>query len=427
MTTAAPESPTTTTCIANQERLLHLAGVYRQISRRELARALGRDSSKLVRATGNPKTDYLVRLATLLDWPVGDVVEAIRGDVDEADDASSDRGRSGMSYREANEAALAAYRVGAYERMLQCARRMAAAAKTPDERARAALREAGGWDGLGRYPRVLDAVRRGLEEHGCGDDTRLLLQVNLANAHYTLWRPFEAAGAARQLIEELRAVTDADPRPQRAALAFAHYVLGHANRRLIAERPDDVDRWAADAARALDESMTRYERLADEFDNDAWRGVAHTCRGGRLEIDAATGVIVASDALERIEADVRKALHDDGDLVGDQLESRGWWCIFGCNIALRALEGAELQQWVSQFAEAGRTIADRLNNWAIRERVFTMEMRRRDRLRELAGVPVEWPLDSEGVRLVVGAMGRFPAFRSTGWRILETATLIGSA
>ena len=56
-----------------QERLLELAGVYRDFNRKELAHALRRDGSKLVPSTGNPKLDYLVSLAEVLDWPVGEV------------------------------------------------------------------------------------------------------------------------------------------------------------------------------------------------------------------------------------------------------------------------------------------------------------------------------------------------------------------
>src|SRR5688500_15016854 len=65
--------------IENQKRLLDLAGIYKRFNRRELAAALGRDASNLLPANGNPKLDYVVRLAQVLDWPVGDVAEAIWG------------------------------------------------------------------------------------------------------------------------------------------------------------------------------------------------------------------------------------------------------------------------------------------------------------------------------------------------------------
>jgi hypothetical protein len=77
------------------------------------------------------------------------------------------------------------------------------------------------------------------------------------------------------------------------------------------------------------------------------------------------------------------------------------------------------------FTNKGYEIADRLDNWAMRERLFTMEFLQRQRLNELAGFPVEWTIDNEEVRLIVGTMGRFPMFRTTGWKILQTATVVG--
>jgi hypothetical protein len=56
------------------ERLLRLALAYKDCSRKELARVLGRDPTKLVPGTGIPKLDLVVELAGVLDWPVGDVV-----------------------------------------------------------------------------------------------------------------------------------------------------------------------------------------------------------------------------------------------------------------------------------------------------------------------------------------------------------------
>jgi len=111
-------------------------------------------------------------------------------------------------------------------------------------------------------------------------------------------------------------------------------------------------------------------------------------------------------------------------LVGDRLESFGWWCIFGCDIAFRHFSAGDLQRHVAVFTNKGYEIADRLNNWAMRERLFTMEFARRQRLNELAGLDVEWTIDSEEVRVIVGTMGRFPLFKSTGWKILQSATII---
>ena len=49
-------------------RFVDLARVYRGWSRTELSRVLGRDPSKLVPESGNPKLDLIVGLADALDW-----------------------------------------------------------------------------------------------------------------------------------------------------------------------------------------------------------------------------------------------------------------------------------------------------------------------------------------------------------------------
>src|SRR5437867_2639849 len=55
------------------EQLLELAQAYQGCSRKELARLLGRDRTKLVPSSGVPKLDLVVDLSRVLDWQVGDV------------------------------------------------------------------------------------------------------------------------------------------------------------------------------------------------------------------------------------------------------------------------------------------------------------------------------------------------------------------
>lgn len=45
--------------------------------------------------------------------------------------------------------------------------------------------------------------------------------------------------------------------------------------------------------------------------------------------------------------------------------------------------------------------------------LFTMEFLQRA-LIDLAGFRVDWTIDNEEVKLIVGTMGRFPMFRNTG-------------
>ena len=143
-----------------------------------------------------------------------------------------------------------------------------------------------------------------------------------------------------------------------------------------------------------------------------------------LEPDVELGQISAQDAVAKLLKGLDAVVDIDAQPSGDLLESYGWWCIFGCDLSLRHFEGGDLQRHMAVFTNKGYEIADRLNNWAMRERLFSMEFIQRQRLNELAGFPVEWTIDSEEVKVIVGTLGRFPSFRSTGWKILQTATVV---
>ena len=59
-------------------RVMDLAQLYADCDLKSLAKALRRDPTRLVCATGNPKVDLVAGLAQLLEWPIADVVHAIR-------------------------------------------------------------------------------------------------------------------------------------------------------------------------------------------------------------------------------------------------------------------------------------------------------------------------------------------------------------
>jgi len=276
---------------------------------------------------------------------------------------------------------------------------------------------------MGRYTKEVDAVRRGLQESPITSDLRSLLQANLANTYYMLGYMLEARAMAADLIEDFGSSAPTT-RGARAAQAFSHYVHGHACRCLMTQQPDRGPRFATLAKQSLQRSIDLYLPLADEFDNPAWRGIATTCFGGIIEADVELGCKTPDAAIAELLTGLGTVVDSSDGLVGDRLESFGWWCIFGCDIAFRHFSAGDLQRHVAVFTNKGYEIADRLNNLAMRERLFTMEFARRQRLNELAGLDVEWTIDSEEVRVIVGTMGRFPLFKSTGWKILQSATII---
>ena len=396
-------------------RFVDLARMYRGWSRTELSRVLGRDPSKIVPESGNPKLDLLVGLADALDWNVGDVAESVWSDQEASSRIET------CPFRELGLESLKAHEAGRYQDMLQIARRMRLVAETPREHAITCNREVGAWDGLGRYPRALESCQEGLSV-GCRDnDVQSMLQANLANAHYTLWHLLEAKTVARDLIERLDQVPNRGE-ATRVALALAHYVRGNVARRQLDDDTTDRSKIAQESSDHLRRSIELHLDLAADFPSPAYEGVANTARGGLLEVEVAMGVVEPREAIDRILAGIERVIDPvTASLPGDLLESWGWWSIFGCNIALRHLDQTTMHRPMAILTNKATEIANVLGNWALRERAFTLENFRRQRIADLTGMQPDWFLDEEEIRTISGTMGRFPGFREVGWRILDAA------
>jgi tetratricopeptide (TPR) repeat protein len=402
--------------------LLELAQIYRAWNRKELARALGRDASKLVPSSGVPKVDLVVGLARVLEWSLGDVVRVLRFDdpdlggeeVVEVPDAS---------FETLNAASFEAHREGRFTDMIKLARQSFAVARTPTERARACNRESGGWDALGKYHEALQACQRGLKETEASADWQLLLRSNLANAYYSLSQLYEGKGVATDVIEEI-AHSPCESVPGQIAFAQAHYVRGNCLRCLLGPDLPDEAHLAAEATKDLEAARRLYSDLATRESIEAHAACARTCEGALMEVSVILGYRSAEEVVTRYVESLRALEEPSAWPVGELLESHGWWCIFGCNVALRhKKDPAGLQQVMRFLTEKADAIAERLGNWTLRERVLTMEYVRRQRLSELAGVETEWVIDDADVRVITGTMGRLPAFRQTGWEILRKAKI----
>jgi hypothetical protein len=136
-------------------------------------------------------------------------------------------------------------------------------------------------------------------------------------------------------------------------------------------------------------------------------------------VRAVLGELTPSEVLERLTVALDRVVDVAAHEPGDWLESWGWWCIFGCNVALRHFAEDEISMRMAIFTNKAMEIADRLENWSLRERAFQMDLERHERL-----VNEPWVLDDEEVRILAGTMGRFPNFRAAGWRILNEARFI---
>ena len=405
-------------------QFVDLARIYRRWTKIQTAQALGREPSKVVPESGNPKLDLVVGLAEALDWDVGDVAEGIWRDEAEAYGEIETMAERGFAILDRE--AIEAHRAGEYRRMTELSRALFLAAHTGSERATAANRLAGAYDGLGRYTKALAALQRGLAEPGVPSHVRMMLEVNLANAHYALWHLVEACSVANSLVERFQS-RPAETRSERVVEAFGHYVRGQSQRRLIETDPLSGNSHAQRAREDLQIALTSYSALAKEFDDASYAGIANTCTGAIFECDAALGVMDPLRAAEALSAGLDQVVDVVNYPPGDWLESYGWWAIFGCNVVLRGLSGPEMHRHMAVFSNKTAEIAERMENWSMRERAFTFEHLRRQRMNESLGYATDWLLDDDDIRTVTGTMGRFPSFRETGWRILESARSLHTA
>ncbi|MDP7005646.1 MAG: hypothetical protein QF718_05495 [Phycisphaerales bacterium] len=400
------------------EQLLDLAQAYRGWSRRKLAQKLGRDPTKLAPESGNPKFDMILVLSEVLDWTLDEVSEWLwYGNENQTPETTK------YSFDNLDRKAQEAHRLGKYNQMIKFAHTALDISANAEERARSYNRAAGGWDGLGRFNRVLRAAQAGLREHPIPTDLRLLLQTTAANAHYSLWQLDESQGMAQRVAEHYE---QNEPKSNRAKVAQAHawYVLGHSLRRLLDIEPEQSSIHAHSSCVALNNAVQMYEHLANDI-HETFGGIANTCRAGILESEIFLGRMDAREGLARIVDIINTVIDPETIDRGDWLESYGWWCIVGCNIALRHITNEhDLQRFMALFTNKADEIANRLDHWAMRERVFSMQFEGRQRLIGWTGQKIPIVIDNEDIRLITGTMGRFPQFRNTGWSILNCGNIV---
>ena len=405
------------------QSLLDLVRAMRGWSRGELSAALGRDPTKLVPASGNPKLDLVVRLAQVIGWTPGEVLEAIDGEV------------LGEPWaREVPEQPVP-QDLGELATFLESARRQrrwdvlrglgATMRREADDADRRGLADhviASAWAGMGCFGCSLATAQRGLAEGGLHFGTRTLLALDAAAAHYALWNLVESHAIATDLLLDLERRSGED-RLSRIAVASAHSIRGQARRRLAGEGPEYGDSRAEAACEDLAAAEREFRWLHEDFADPADLARAHVCRGGWLECRARL-----DGSMQRVLEAILAGLDEivDLDLVTDPdlLEAHGWWCVFGANLALRMGEDPVAQQPMAILTNKCFEIADRLDHWAMRERSFTLEHFRRQRAWGGEDSFDQWVLDAEDLRVLMGTMSRFPRFREVGWRIISLAGFV---
>ncbi len=411
--------------------LIDLARATRGMTRAALGRALRRDPTKVYPESGNPKTDFLVNLAGILEWPVGDVVEFIWGGgptplhVAGVKSPSKRSPAEEKSFEDLFREARELHRSGRFRELVDMAAVMFHRAESGERKAFACTIEASGWDGLGRFTQEVDACRRGLAFKGVTSYTRNILRANLANAWYCLWDLTPALGTATVLIDHY-AASPPERRLDCKRPAFCRYIRGNTRRRLAQIEPDLAFGHYEAAAEDLRVAKDLYTELAHELDDPSLLGIASTCEGGIDEARVEMGELDPKDAVNAALALVTRGSVDGQAPTGDEVESIGWRALFATNLALRHLSGRDLQHSAGVLLGAALDAADRLDNWAMRERSFTYKLRLHRTLTDTTGLDVPLTIDTSQRAIITQAMGRFPGFRATGWDLLETATVVES-
>ncbi len=391
----------------------------------EMGEAIGRDPTKIYPTSGNPKMDYLVGLARVLEWPVGEVIDATSGTTTRSYLPSGGAIPIGESFNEAHRRALDLYHDGEVRKLLDAADEMYALADTNNRRAGACLFAGLAWSGLGRFQLSADAFRHGLGLSGVDKDVWWMLQVNLANSLYALWDLIPALGVAEFVVRSFDDQPSEDPEDRKSA-ALGRYVRGNTWRRLAALDPALAKERFAIAIDDLRLSSEAFDELADEIGDRNLRGIAHVCHGAILECEVELGRREVEPTIDEMMQQVESGrVADEGE---SWLEAVGWWAIFACNIAMRHFEGRTVQRAMHTLLDHALEVADELDNWAMRERVLTLRMLLHDSLTQATGLDLPLTIGERERALLCPVMGRFPKFREEiGWTMIHKAGVVASA
>ncbi len=402
-------------------QMVDLAQVYRGCSKSELASMLDRDPAKIVPDSGNPKLDLVFNLADILDWPVGDVAEALWGRHQSRMHGGPERPAPSGTFVEIDQRAREAHRRGDYREMLWLGERLLEMAESSRERACAMTRIAGAWHGEGRFVKSLECFQAALAERDVEPRLSRMMRANLASAHLALWNLDEAESLADALVREYEA-SGTDDRSSEVSLAHAYFIAGTARARRIPTetRTGNAQSVVLDSKRCLIDARRQFEKLADVHEDSSYSAIAQTCRAFVLEMDVELGLCEPMTAIRQLLDELDQVV-DPATVRGNQLENWGWWCVSGLNIVLRHLQGDVAQRHAAIFSNKAFELADATGSWPLRERAFYLSFVASQVGESPQSNAVRSVLDEEDLRLLVGAMGRFPRFRNTGWRMLAVA------
>ncbi|HMN97678.1 MAG TPA: hypothetical protein PKC43_14535 [Phycisphaerales bacterium] len=420
------------------EEMITVVQLYRGWTQRQVAEALNRNVHALVPDSGNPKLDLVVKLSSILDWPIEMVVSDLReAELDAArgeraakgGGAASDSGPMVLDPESPDPRSIDPKTLirQAWEGC-EAERWDDVLGLTEPERLEGLDGESRGWmmyyrqvalESRGQYIAAIECCQTGLEAVGHESEAAWRLRTALAYLLLVIGSVTEADGVSLAVISELSALPRSSPRRER--LAFAHYVRG-LSRRLLALRGSEASSALLDQAQAhlreASEILDDYGAYGGSARNAA---VARTARCVAREIDVLAGRLPPVEIVDEVLSSL-----DCGTAVtsldSNEAESIGWRCIIAARVVLAFPEKVvNPERVLAILTNKADEVAERLGHWGLRERLFAIEHLHRV-LVEATGEDVpSWNLDEQDVRTLLGTMGRFPRFRRIGWKILAAA------
>lgn len=399
------------------ERLIRLAQNYRGWNQKQTAKALERDPHNMVPDGGIPRLDLVLRLAETLDWPVDSVVDDLCGSTSRQDPAVADD----ADFKVIITRAYDAIRASRHAEGLALTRAARAAATTIEQRAYTYIHEYRALEIEGHYGRAIEVVQNGLRIARHDSPTGRWLRGYLANSHFLMGNVHEALGLAAHLSDEMGRVSMEGS--ERSLQAMVHSIRGNCHR-VLATQSHPPDRLEAEhALRDLAHAAMLFRDQATRREIDSDLVGAVICEGAMLEVRVLLGQLEPTEAVTSI-VEFLGQEPPSAAVSSEWPIALGWWCVYGCNIALRNLDALpDADRQMAILTNKADECASLTGNWALRERVWMIEHYRR---RELEGANARgerWVLDREEIATLTGAMGRFPAFREIGWQVLSSIEL----
>ncbi len=402
--------------------MVELARIYGDLGVKELADAVGRDKTRIIPPTGNPKMDMVGSLAGLLEWTVTDVVNALQGTT------------------HSEERMLGCRRIGArhrFEKLRRISKRLERKGRSNLSRSVAGMLLLQSENGrersialemIGRSQMndgdltgALCNLRKGLEQGGLEFKTHVDLKMHLCRTHLRMHHHLEARSVASELLEMIKGDTHHDRKHLGEVERSARYVRANAVRACIDQGIGigELRRARRDLLRSLQSCEIESTRDLDE------RTVT---LGAILELDATLGTMPASNAIHKIE----KALDEaDARVHGGSIENRtrrawAWWGIFGARIALRSRHVHDVDRWekAHRLARKAAAFSSEPDDGLLRSDAYQLSFQAWQEANRSGRTMLEWHMEPDELTLFVRTMGAGIGFMEPGWRILrETGTL----